>query len=83
MVELSGRETQDFKMVMEWVKDQKWCNGKVGVVGMGSDGLAGAHLVRHFLGQLFPCVALLAGRSEHVSLAENCPPHLEFSLYQS
>ena len=42
-VDTRPREIKDCRAILEWVRRQKWCNGKVGAVGAGNDGIAAAN----------------------------------------
>jgi len=41
-LDLIDREILDFKEISDWVKEQKFCNGRIGTGGISYDGITGA-----------------------------------------
>lgn len=42
--DLLPREVEDYQEVLAWVKQQEWCNGRIGTGGISYDGITGTQL---------------------------------------
>lgn len=46
-IDLNEREQKDFAEMVEWVRLQSWCNGKIGTAGVSYDGMAAGIAASH------------------------------------
>ena len=58
-VDLIPREIQDYVEVALWVRNQPWCNGKIGTGGISYDGIAGALMAAASPPQTIQAVAMM------------------------